>query len=91
MIKAMDEQRAASNTTRSSSPSENTYKGTEDFDQYIRGTEKVEDSSGNVSEQSSLYSYHWTDGYGNYVHSNDSSFDPNNHSNVPYEKLKSAK
>jgi hypothetical protein len=91
MIKAMDEQRAASNTTRSSSPSENTYKGAEDFDQYIRGTEKVEDSSGNVSEQSSLYSYHWTDGYGNYVHSNDSSFDPNNHSNVPYEKLKSAK
>ncbi len=91
MIKAMDEQRAASNATRSSSPSENTYKGAEDFDQYIRGTEKVEDSSGNVSEQSSLYSYHWTDGFGNYVHSDDSSFDPNNHSNVPYEKLKPVK
>ncbi len=95
MIKALDErrdeQRAASNATRSSSPSENSYKGAEDFDQYIRGTEKVEDSSGNVSEQSSLYSYHWTDGFGNYVHSNDSSFDPNNHSNVPYEKLNPVK
>ena len=91
MIKAMDEQRAASNATHPSSPSESSYKGAEDFDQYVRGTEKVEDSSGNVSEQSSLYSYHWTDGYGNYVHSNDSSFDPNNHSNVPYEKLKPVK
>jgi hypothetical protein len=91
MIRAMDQQRAAAATTHTSSPSENAYKGAEDFDQYIRGTEKMEDSSGNVSEQSSLYSYHWTDGYGNYVHSNDASFDPNNHSNVPYEKLKSAK
>jgi hypothetical protein len=91
MIQAMDEQRAAANATRTSSPSESAYQGAEDFDQYIRGTEKVEDSSGNVSEQSSLYSYHWTDGYGNYVHSNDSSFDPNNHSNVPYEKLKPVK
>jgi hypothetical protein len=91
MIRAMDEQRAAANTAHTSSPSESAYKGAEDFDQYIRGTEKVEDSSGNVSEQSSLYSYHWTDGFGNYVHSNDSSFDPNNHSNVPYEKLKPVK
>ena len=87
MIRAMDEQRAAANTTRASSPAETADKAAEDFDQYIRGTEKVEDSSGNVSEQSSLYSYHWTDGFGNYVHSNDSSFDPNNHSNVPYERL----
>jgi hypothetical protein len=87
MIRAMDEQRAATNAARASSPAESAEKAAEDFDQYIRGTEKVEDSSGNVSEQSSLYSYHWTDGFGNYVHSNDSSFDPNNHSNVPYERL----
>ena len=87
MIRAMDESRAeqrAASAARASSPSD---KAAEDFDQYIRGTEKVEDSSGNVSEQSSLYSYHWTDGFGNYVHSNDSSFDPNSQSNVPYEKL----
>jgi hypothetical protein len=51
----------------------------------------VEDSSGNVSEQSSLYVYHWADGFGNYLHSNDPNFDPNNHSNVPYEQLKQAK
>ena len=91
MIRAMDEQRAAVNAPRSSSPLATPERASEDFDQYIRGTEKVEDSSGDVSEQSSLYSFHWTDGFGNYAHSNDASFDPNNHSNVPYEKLKPVK
>ena len=95
MIQAMDEsrvaQRAEANAARASSSANSAEKAAEDFDQYIRGTEKMEDSSGNVSEQSSLYSYHWTDGYGNYIHSNDSSFDPNAHSNVPYEQLKQAK
>lgn len=91
MIRAMDEQRAAANSTRAASPTASAERAAEDFDQYIRGTEKVEDSSGNVTEQSSLYSYHWTDGFGNFVHSNDASFDPNNHSNVPYEKLKPVK
>jgi hypothetical protein len=61
------------------------------IDQYVRGTEKMEDSSGIVTEQSYMYNYHWSDGYGNVVHSNDASFDPNAHSNQPWEKLKPAR
>jgi hypothetical protein len=87
MIRSMDAQRAAS-AARSSSPSDAGTHAAEDFDRYIRGTELVEDSSGQQTEQSSLYSYHWTDGFGTFVHSNDSNFDPNNTSNVPYEKTK---
>jgi hypothetical protein len=91
MIQAMDQQRAAAASVRSANPSADASSAAEDFDQYTRGTEKVTDSSGEVSEQSSLYSYHWTDGFGNVVHSNDSSYDPNNYSNVPYEKMKPVK
>lgn len=91
MIQAMDAQRAAANARRSAAPSQDPYRAAEDFDQYIRGTERMEDSSGQVSEQSYMYNYHWSDGSGNYVHSNDPSFDPSNHSNQPWEKLKPAK
>jgi hypothetical protein len=87
MIKSMDAQRAAS-ATRSSSQADAGIAAAENFDHYIRDTEMVEDSSGKQSEVTSSYSYHWTDGFGTFVHSNDPNFDPNNTSNVPYEKTK---
>ena len=90
MIRAMDAQRAAS-STRSSSPAEAGTRAAEDFDRYIRGTELMEDSSGQQSEQSSQYSYHWTDGFGTFVHSDDANFNPNNVSNQPFEKMKPVK
>jgi hypothetical protein len=91
MIRSMDAQRAAANNRQSSGTQTDPYRATENFDQYIRGTERMEDSSGNVSEQSSMYNYHWTDGYGTVVHSNDATFDPNNHSNQTFEKMKPAR
>jgi hypothetical protein len=47
------------------------------FSQYIRGVESVEDPYWGQSEQSYHYEYHWTDGSGNYRHSNDAGFNPN--------------
>ena len=76
MIQAMDQQRAESNLASARSD-DRAYKAAENFDQYIRGTEKVEDSYGQVSEQPSQYNYHWADGFGNFAHSNDPDFDPN--------------
>jgi len=50
---------------------------TDDFDQYIRGTERMKDPYWGESEQSYQQQYHWTDGYGNYRSSNDPSYNPN--------------
>ena len=60
-------QRAASNAR---SPSE-------DFDLYIRGSERMKDPYWGESEQSYNQQYHWSDGSGHYQGSNDSTFDPN--------------
>ena len=86
----MDAQRRSTATRSNSSSGSDPYRATENLDQYIRGTERMEDSSGKVTEQSSLYNYHWSDNSGNVVHSNDGSFDPNNHSNQSW-KLKPAR
>jgi hypothetical protein len=47
------------------------------FSLYIRGTERMQDPYWGASEQSYQNRYHWTDGYGNYRSSNDSSYNPN--------------
>ena len=58
------------------------------FDQYIRGTERMEDPYWGTSEHSYNNQYHWTDGYGNHQHSNDPSFDPNTNSNRNWRRMK---
>jgi hypothetical protein len=58
----------------------------DDFDQYVRDTEHVVDAWGQVSDQSDMYNYHWTDGWGNWVHTNDANYDPNNTATHPFEK-----
>ena len=52
-------------------------KSHENFSQYMRGTEKMQDPYWGESDQSYDYQYHWTDGYGSYKHSNDLGDNPN--------------
>ena len=47
------------------------------FSDTMRGVERMEDPLWGQSEQPYEYEYHWTDGLGNYRHSNDPGFDPN--------------
>jgi hypothetical protein len=51
--------------------------GSDEFSQYIRGTQRMRDPYWGESEQSNQQRYHWTDGSGNYRSSNDSTFNPN--------------
>ncbi len=69
MIRSMDAQRAATNRSMD--------RINDNFSQYIRGTERVQDPYWGTSEQSYTNKYHWTDGQGNYQHSNDAGFNPN--------------
>jgi hypothetical protein len=63
-------------------------RGTDAFDQYIRDTEHMQDQNGNVTDQPSAYSYHWSSGFGDYVHTNDPNFNPNQYSNSNnYERM----
>jgi len=66
-------------------------KSNDDFDQYIRGTEKMADPYWGTSERSYNSQYHWTDGYGNYQDSNDVTFDPNKNSNVNWQQMQPAR
>ncbi len=91
MIAAMDQQRAQTNAA-SARADDRAYKAVDNFDGYIRGTEKVEDSYGQVSEQPSQYNYHWADGFGNFAHSDDPDFDPNRYvSGAPFQRTTPAK
>jgi hypothetical protein len=85
MIATMDAQRQAANTRQQERASVN-----DNFDQYIRGTERMEDPYWGTSEHSYNNQYHWTDGYGNYQHSNDSTFDPNAGSTQNWQRMKPA-
>jgi hypothetical protein len=91
MIRAMDQQRAQSNAA-SARRDDRAYKAIDNYDQYIRGTEKVEDAYGQVSEQPNQYNYHWADGFGSFVHTNDPDYDPNRYiSGSPYQRTTPAK
>jgi len=86
--------RARENAARSSYNSgsnDDFYKSTDNFDQYIRGTEHMQDQYGQVTDQDSSYSYHWTDGFGRYVHSNDQNFDPNQYLTGNYQQMTPAR
>ena len=51
------------------------------FDDYIRGVETVNDPYYGTSQQDANWQYHWTNGSGEYQHSNDPFFNPNIGSN----------
>jgi hypothetical protein len=69
LIRSTDAQRAATNRSMD--------RINDNFSQYIRGTERMQDPYWGTSEQSYTNTYHWTDGQGNYQHSNDASSNPN--------------
>jgi hypothetical protein len=71
----------------SSSSNEDFYKRADDFDQNIRGTEHMQDQYGAVSDQYTDYNYHWTDGFGRFVHTDDPNFDPNKYLTGDYQQM----
>lgn len=83
--------RAQQQSSFSSSSTEEFYKRADDFDQNIRGTEHMQDQYGAVSDQYNDYNYHWTDGFGNYVHTNDPNLDPNRYLNGNYQMMTPAR
>ena len=55
---------------------------------YIRGVDTTDDPFYGTSQHSSNESYHWTDGYGSYRNSNDSSYNPNQNENGNWQLMK---
>lgn len=76
---------AASSFTGSSN--DDFYKRADDFDQNMRGTEHMQDQYGQVTDQYNDYNYHWTDGFGRFVHTDDPNFDPNKYLNGDYQQM----
>ena len=90
-LRQIDASLAQSHTT-SSTPSyggsnDDFYKRADEFDQGIRGTEHMKDQYGQVSDQYTDYNYHWTTGFGEFVHTNDPNFNPNQYLNGNYEQM----
>ena len=83
MINALATQRAATNRSMD--------RINDNFDQYIRGTERMQDPYWGTSEQSYMNKYHWTNGQGEYQHSNDAGFNPNTNSNQHWQLMESVK
>jgi hypothetical protein len=93
-LKQIDANMAAQNaaqqrqsSTFSANSNEEFYKRADDFDQNIRGTEHMQDQYGQVSDQYTDYNYHWTDGFGRYVHTDDPNYDPNKYLNGNYQQM----
>jgi hypothetical protein len=82
MIRSIEAQRQATNQSQD--------RINDNFSQYIRGTERMQDPYYGTSEQSYTNKYHWTDGFGNYQHSNDANFNPNNGSNTNWQRMQPA-
>ncbi len=59
----------------------------DNFIQYIRGTERVQDPHRGTSEQPSQYRYHWTDTFGTVQHSNDPNYNPNIGSTTNWQRM----
>jgi hypothetical protein len=85
------QQQAASHASYGAGSNDDFYKRTDDFDQYVRGTEHMQDQNGVVTDQYTDYNYHWTDGNGRFVHANDASFDPNRYLNGSFQQMTPAR
>lgn len=74
MLAAIDARLRASSAPAGSSSGRS---ANDKFSDYVRGVETVDDPYYGTSQHSSTETYHWTDGYGTYRHSNDPSYNPN--------------
>ena len=97
-IRRMDANRAAQNRAQNAARSsfsagsnDEFNKRTDGFDQYVRGTEHMQDQNGVVSDQYTNYNYHWADGSGSFVHTNDPNHDPNKYLNGNYQQMTPAR
>lgn len=72
MIAAIDRQLQTSAAPASSAA----RTSADNFDDYIRGVDTVNDPYYGTSQHASTEQFHWTDGYGNYRNSNDTTYDP---------------
>ncbi|MEO6568895.1 MAG: hypothetical protein ABIO94_09045 [Opitutaceae bacterium] len=88
MIASLDSQRAAA---RNSGGSAGGRSANDRFDDYVRGVDTMNDPATGTSQHSSTEQYHWTDGYGNYAHSNDASFDPKQTSSINWQQMTPAR
>ncbi|MGO8702031.1 MAG: hypothetical protein ACLQVY_30480 [Limisphaerales bacterium] len=84
-------QQAASRASSAAVSSQSSGSGTDGFDQYVRGTEHMQDQYGVVSDQYTDYNYHWTDGFGRFVHTDDPNLDPNRYLNGNYQQMTPAR
>ena len=85
------QQQAAAHASNGAGANDDFYKRADGFDQYVRGTEHMQDQNGVVTDQYTDYNYHWTDGNGRFVHANDASFDPNQYLNGSYQQMTPAR
>jgi hypothetical protein len=77
MIASIDRQLVASRSYAGNSAGSQSRTSAENFDDYIRGVDTVNDPYYGTSQHASTEQYHWTDGYGSYRNSNDASYDAN--------------
>jgi hypothetical protein len=83
--------RAADTANRNASATAAARNSTDNFDDYVRGVDTVNDPYYGTSQHASTEQYHWTDGYGNYRNSNDASFNPNHVENGDWQLMESAR
>ena len=77
MIASIDRQLAASRSSGGNSGTSQSRSSADNFDDYIRGVDTVNDPYYGTSQHAATEQYHWTDGYGTYRNSNDPSYDAN--------------
>ena len=80
-------QQAQAHASYSASSNDTFEKRADGFNQYLRGTEHMQDQNGVVSDQYTDYNYHWTDANGTFVHTNDPGFDPNQYLNGSFQQM----
>jgi hypothetical protein len=81
MLNAIEQQRQAAWQSSPAKSDSSDRSPNDNFDDYIRGVETVNDPYYGESQQDANFKYHWTDGVGGYKNSNDPFFNPNNDSN----------
>jgi hypothetical protein len=86
-LAAQNNARNAAASSFSGTANDDFYKRADAFDQNIRGTEHMQDQNGVVSDQYTDYNYHWTDGFGRFVHTDDPNLDPNRYLNGNYQQM----
>ena len=77
LLNSFEEQRRAAQHSSASAGAPPGGSTADAFDEYVRGVETVNDPYYGESQQDYNYQYHWTNGSGEYQHSNDPFFNPN--------------